>query len=76
MVEIYALSVIFYAIGGKTWIYKADFLSNMSICDWNEHDDDDDDDYDYYSYLGTNCTDGNSEVNTLSLGKFLKNEEP
>ena len=38
----------------------------------------DDDDYsdDSYSHLGTNCTDGNSEVNTLILGKFSKNEEP
>ena len=47
----------------------------MSVCHCNELDEDD---YDYYSYsyLGTNCTDGNSEVSTLSLGKFLKNEEP
>ena len=49
----------------------------MSVCYWNEHEEDDN----YYfgtttTYLGTTCTDGNSEVNTLSLGKFLKNEEP
>ena len=43
----------------------------MSVCDWNELDD-----YNDSSYLGTKCTGGNSEVNTLLLGKFLKNEEP
>ena len=79
LVQRYALAVIFYATGGETWIDKAHFLSNMSVCHWNE---DDVSDYDYnptsysYTYLGTNCTDGNSEVKTLSLGKFLKNEEP
>ena len=45
----------------------------MSVCYWNELDDDD---YTYIPSLGTNCTDGNSEVKKLSLGKFLKNEEP
>ena len=75
LVQRYALAVIFYATGEETWIDKAHFLSNMSVCHWNELDEDDCD-YDYYSYLGTNCNDGNYEVNTLSLGKFLKNEEP
>ena len=74
LVQRYALAAIFYATGGETWIAKAHFLSNMSVCDWNEIDDDED--YDYLSYLGTDCTDGNSEVNTLNLRKFLKNEEP
>ena len=72
LVQRYALAVIFYATGGETWIDKAHFLSNMSVCHWNERDEDD---YDYSKNLGTDCTDGNSEVNTLSLGKFLKNEE-
>ena len=78
LVQRYALAVIFYATGGKKrenkgWIKKANFLSNMSVCHWNEPDDEDE----YtYSILGTNCPDGNSEVKTLSLGKFLKNEEP
>ena len=46
----------------------------MSVCHWNKSDEYDYIDYSYY--LGTNCTDGNSEVNTLILGKFLKKEEP
>ena len=77
LVQSYALAVIFYATGGETWIEKAHFLSNMSVCHWNERDE-----YDpmrvheVYLYLGTTCTDYNSEVNTLSLGKFLKNGEP
>ena len=45
----------------------------MSVCHWNEPDDEDN--YSFFD-LGTKCTDGNSEDNTLSLGKFLKNEEP
>ena len=71
----YALDVIFYATGGETWTDEAHFLSNMSVCHWNERDEDD---YDYYSYsgVGTDCTDGNSEVNTFIFDKFLKNEEP
>ena len=78
LVQRYALAVIFYATGGKkrenkAWIKKANFLSNMSVCHWNEPDDEDE--YSY-SILGTNCPDGNSEVKKLSLGKFLKNEEP
>ena len=48
-------------------------MSNISVCHWN--DPDDEDDYSYIS-LGTNCPDVISEVNELSLGKFLKNEEP
>ena len=75
LVQRYYQAVIFYATGGETWIDKAHFLSNMSVCHWNEFDDDDYSDYSY-SRLGTKCTDGNSEVNTLSLGNFLKNEEP
>ena len=75
LVQRYALAVIFYATGGDTWIDKAHFLSNMSVFHWNELEEDDYD-YDYFSYLGTNCTDDNSEVNTLILGKFLKKEEP
>ena len=82
LVQRYALAVIFYASGGKirekkAWIHKAHFLSNMSVCHWNEIDEDD-----YHElgeitkYVGTKCTDGNSEVNTLFLSKFLKNEEP
>ena len=72
LVQRYDLAVIFYVTEGETWIEKADFLSNMSVCDWNQLDEDDD-----YSYLysGTECTDGNTEVNPLNLGKFLKNEE-
>ena len=78
LVQRYALAVIFYATGGKkrenkAWIKKAHFLSNMSVCHWNEPDDDD---FNFDSFLGTNCPDGNSEVKTLSLGKSLKNEEP
>ena len=78
LVQRYALAVIFYATGGKKrenkgWIKKAHFLSNMSVCHWNEPDDDP---FSYDSFLGTACTDGNSEVKTLSLSKFLKNEEP
>ena len=73
LVQRYALAVIFYATGGETWIHKAHFLSNMSVCDWNERDDDKYNDH-LYSHVGPDCTDGNSEVNTLSLGKFLKNE--
>ena len=46
----------------------------MSVCYWNESDEYDYIDYSYY--LGTNGTDGNSEVKTLSLGKFLRKEEP
>ena len=55
---------------GQTWIEKARFLSNMSVCHWNEYD------ADYYDYnpssiqVGTNCTDSISEVNGLYLGKF------
>ena len=74
LVQRYALAVIFYVTGGETWIAKADFLSNMSVCDWNESDEYDYIDYSYY--LGTNSTGGNSEVNILLLGKFLKKEEP
>ena len=75
LLQRHALSVIFYATKGgksknKDRIKKAHLLSNMSVCHWNERDDND---CNNYSYLGTNCTDGNSEVNTLSLGKFLKN---
>ena len=71
LVQRYALSIIFYATGGKKrenkgWIKKANFLSNMSVCHWNEP----------YSFLGTDCPDGNSEVETLTLSKFLKNGEP
>ena len=78
LVQRYALDVIFYATGGKkrenkAWIKKAHFLSNMSVCHWNEPDDDT---FTFESYLGTNCRDGNSEVNALSLSKSLKNEEP
>ena len=78
LVQRYALVVIFYATGGKKrenkgWIKKAHFLSNMSVCHWNEPDDDT---FTYDSFLGTNCPDGNSEVKELSLSKFLKNEEP
>ena len=74
LVQRYSLAVIFYAAGGETWIDKAHFLSKMSVCDWNELDEYDYIDYSYY--LGANCTGGNSEVNTLLLGKFLKKEEP
>ena len=73
LVQRYALAVIFYATGGETWIDKANFLSNMSVCHWNGRDEDY---YKYSYYLGKNCTDGNSEVNSLILGKFLKKEEP
>ena len=78
LVKRYALAFIFYATGGKkrenkAWIKKANFLSNMSVCHWNEPDDDI---YLPYPFLGTNCLDGNSEVNELSLGNFLKNKEP
>ena len=73
LVQRYALAVIFYATGGETWIDKSHFLSKMSVCDWNELDEDD---YAFRTYLGTNCTDGNAEVYTLNLGKFLKNKEP
>ena len=45
----------------------------MSVCHWNEPDDEDGHSL---SFLGTNCPDGNSEVNELSLGKSLKNKEP
>ena len=74
IVQRYALAVIFYATGGETWIEKAHFLSNMSVCHWNERDEDDVEEH--TKYVGTKCTDGNSEVNTLLLGKFLKKEEP
>ena len=47
MVEIYALSVIFYAIGGKTWIYKAHFLSKISVFHCNVLEKGGVDDYDY-----------------------------
>ena len=73
LVQRYALAVISYSTGGKTCIDKAHFLSKMSVCDWNELDEDD---YAFRTYLGTNCTDGNSEVYALNLGKFLKNKEP
>ena len=65
-----SLAVIFYDTGGQTWYEKAHFLSNMIVCHWNEYDEND---YDYNpssSYVGTNCTDGSSEVNGLFLGKF------
>ena len=55
---------------GHPWIDKAHLLSNMSVCHCNEYDEND---YDYNpssSYVGTNCTDGSSEVNGLFLGKF------
>ena len=54
LVQRYALAVIFYATGGKkrenkAWIKKANFLSNMSVCHWNESDD-------YgFNFVGTNC---------------------
>ena len=77
LVQRYALAVIYYATGGQTWIDKAHFLSNMSVCHWNE---DDKDDYDYHSdstYIGAICTNGNNyDVNTLSLSKFLRNGKP
>ena len=46
----------------------------MSVCHWNDRDED----YflDHTEHLGTSCTDGNSEVNTFILRKFLKNGEP
>ena len=78
LVQRYTVSVIFYATGvkkrkNKAWIHKAHFLSNMSVFHWNERDEDDLDKG--CIYRGTTCTDVNSEVNTLSLGKFLKNVE-
>ena len=75
LVQMYALAVIFYATGGDTWTENSHFLSNMSVCHWKKRDEDDYDDYSY-SCVGTDCTDGNSEVNTFILDKFLKNEEP
>ena len=64
------MAVIFYATGGKTWIEKAYFLSNMRFFHCNDYDEDD---YDYNpssSYVGKNCTDGRYEVNGFFLGKF------
>ena len=65
MVERYVLVVIFYATAGQAWIEKAHFLSNLSVCHWNEYYEDY---YDYNpssSYVGKNCTDGSFEVNGL-----------
>ena len=70
VLERYALDVVFYATGGQTWTEKAHFLSNMSVYHWNEYDADD---YDYNPssrHVGTNCTDGSSEINGLFLDKF------
>ena len=63
MLERYTLAVIFYAKGGHTWRNKAHFLSNMSVCHYNE--------YDYFTSTSSNvgtgakCTAGSSEVNGL-----------
>ena len=54
---------------------KVSFLVKHEFLSLEKRDEDDYDDYSY-SYVGTDCTDGNSEVNTFILDKFLKNEEP
>ena len=70
LLERYALAVIFYVTEGHTWIEKAHFLSNMSVCHWNEYIEDDSDFGAISRHVGKNCTYGSSEVNGLFLGKF------
>jgi hypothetical protein len=61
IVECYVMAVLYFSTDGPNWLQQMNFLSNSSICDWDDL---------YNGINGVTCTDEGSAV-SLIICRFV-----
>jgi hypothetical protein len=62
--ERFAAATLYFATGGDNWVSHLNFLSEESICNWNDG-----------NSTGIFCEDGTGRVTTINIGKLARRKQ-